>query len=229
MQFSKMTKRKTVYGAGDGLAPITNVYIATEYLDSRDIETERVVVTVSDVPFSGDEAGRMLVSVPMRVSHTTKYKTVFTAVDTDAPVDSLYVVSEWLRSHDFGDVLYLGISDAATGSSGEDGQDGAAGSSKPESTSPETSFDTFLDEAVVRRSRSRTTTGHIWSVWASRYGVSPDRQEIGGILRRGVAKLFREHFSAPKASRARVDRRSQYYWEGYAIVPGEATVNVHSE
>ncbi len=219
MQFSKTTKRKTVYATDDGLAPTTNVYVTTEYLDSRGIETEQVVVTVSDVPFSGDDTSRMLVSSPMHVSRTTKYKTVFTAVDADAPVDSLYVISEWLRSHDFGDVLYLGISDAASGDDYEDGQDGDDADA----------FDRFLDGAIVRRSRSRITTERIWSVWASRCGVSPDREEIEGIVRREIAQLFRERFSAPRASRGRVDGRVQYYWEGYDIVPGKESVNVHRE
>ena len=226
MQFSKTTKRKTVYATSDGLAPVANVYIATDYLYSRDIETEQVVVTISDTPF---DAGRMPVSVPMRVSHTTKYKTVFTAVDADAPVESLYVITEFLESHDFGDVLYLGIADTASGGGGEDGQNGAADCAKPEIPSPEMTFDSFLDEAIVRRSHSRITTRRIWDVWASRYGVSPDREEIEGILRRDVAKLFREHFSEPNASRGRVGGLVRYFWEGYDIVPGKAAVNVHSE
>ena len=208
MQFSKTTKRKTVFATGDGLAPTTNIYVTTEYLDSRGIETKRIEVIVSDVPFSAAEAARMLLSVSMRVSRATKYKTVFAPVDADAPVDSLYVVSEWLRSHDFGDVLYLGISDAASGDSAEYGQGGDDADL----------FDSFLDESITRCARSRLTTERIWSAWASYCGVSPDREEIAGVVRREVAQLFRERFSAPRASRGRVDGRVQYYWEGYAIV-----------
>ena len=226
MQFSKATKRKTVYATGDGLAPITTVYVTTEYLDSRSIEAERIEAIVSDVPFSGGETGRMLMSVPMRVSRTTKYKTVFASVDAAAPVDSLYVITEWLNSNGFSDELHLGITDAASCGRAEDGQEGAAESDKPESTSSEMAFDAFLDEAIVRRSRSRLTTEHIWSAWASWCGVSSDREEIDGIVRREVAQLFRERFSAPIASRGRVDGRVQYYWEGYAIVPVEELVNV---
>ena len=77
MQFSKTTKRKTVYATGDGLAPTTNVYMLTEYLDSRGIETKMIDGILSNVPFTDDEARWMLASVPMRVSRTTKYKTVF--------------------------------------------------------------------------------------------------------------------------------------------------------
>ena len=219
MQFSKTTKRKAVYATGNGLVPMTNIHVTTEYLDSRGIETKGIDAIVSDVPFSAAETGRMLVSVPMRFTRTTKYKTVFASVDADAPVDSLYVISEWLRSHDFGDVLYLGISDAASGDSSEGGQDGDDAAA----------FDSFLDEAITRRPRSRLTTERIWSAWASYCGVSPDREEIEGIRRREVAQLFRERFSAPGASRGRVDGRVQYYWEGYAIGPGEDPVNVHKE
>ena len=208
MQFSKTTKRKTVYATGDGLAPTTNVYVATEYLHSRGIETKEIAAIISSVPFSDDETDRMLLSVSMRVSRTTKYKTVFASVDPDAPVDSLYMVSEWLRSHDFGDVLYLGISDAVSGGGYEDGQDGDGADA----------FERFLDRAITRRARSRLTTERIWSAWASYCGVSPDREEIEGVVRREVAQLFRERFSAPRASRGRVDGRVQYYWEGYAII-----------
>ena len=217
MQFSKMTKRKTVYATGDGLVPTSNVYMLSEFLRSAGAGAKQIVATLSNVPFTDDEARRMLVSVPMRVSRTTKYKTVFAPVDADAPVDSLYVISDWLRSHDFGDVLYLGISYAASGDSSEGGQDGDDAAA----------FDSFLDEAIIRRPRSRLTTERIWSAWASYCGVSPDREEIEGIRRREVAQLFRERFSAPGASRGRVDGRVQYYWEGYAIVPVEEPVNVH--
>ena len=217
--FSKTTKRKTVFATDAGLAPTTNIYVTTEYLDSRGIETKRIVATLSSVPFTDDEARRMLVTITMRVSRTTKYKTVFASVDADAPVDSLYVVSEWLRSHDFGDVLYLGISDAASGEGSDDDQDG----------DDDDVFNRFLDGAIIRRARSRLTTERIWRAWASYRGVSPDREEIGGIVRREVAQLFRERFSAPGASRGRVDGRVQYYWEGYAIVPGEGSMHVHRE
>lgn len=219
MAFSKTTKRKTVFATDAGLAPTTNIYVTTKYLDSRGIETKRIEAIVSDVPFSAAEAARMLLSVLMRVSRATKYKTVFAPVDADAPVDSLYVISEWLRSHDFGDVLYLGISEADSGDGSEDGQDGGDADA----------FGRFLDEAITRRPRSRLTTERIWRAWASYCGVSPDREEIAGIVRREVAQLFRERFSAPGASRGRVDGRVQYYWEGYAIVQGEETVNVHKE
>ena len=206
MQFSKTTKRKTVYATDDGLVPTSNIYMLTEFLQAAGEGAKQIVTTLSSVPFTDDEARRMLVTITMRVSRTTKYKTVFVSVDADAPVDSLYVVSEWLRSHDFGDVLYLGISDAASGEGSDDDQD------------DDDVFNRFLDGAIIRRVRSRLTTERIWRAWASYRGVSPDREEIGGIVRREVAQLFRERFSAPGASRGRVDGRVQYYWEGYAIV-----------
>ena len=208
MQFLKTTKRKTVYATDDGLVPTSNIYMLTEFLQAAGEGAKQIVTTLSSVPFTDDEARRMLVTITMRVSRTTKYKTVFVSVDADAPVDSLYVVSEWLRSHDFGDVLYLGISDAASGEGSDDDQDGDDADT----------FDRFLDGAIIRRARSRLTTERIWRAWASYRGVSPDREEIGGIVRREVAQLFRERFSAPGASRGRVDGRVQYYWEGYAIV-----------
>ena len=178
MQFSKTTKNKTVSATRDGLVPTTNVYATTEYLNSHGIETKRIEATLSNTSFTGEEAGRMLLSVSMRASHTTKYKTVFASIDADAPVDTLYVLSEWLRSHDFGDVLYLGISDAASGDGYEAGQDAAD------------AFGRFLDETITRGSRSRLTTERIWRAWASCFGVSPDTEEISGVLRREVAQLF---------------------------------------
>ena len=75
MQFLKTTKNKTVFATKDGLAPTSNVYVVTEYLASRGIETKQCFVIISDVPFSDEEAGRMLMSIPMRISRTTKNKT----------------------------------------------------------------------------------------------------------------------------------------------------------
>ena len=215
MQFSKTTKRKTVFTTGDGLAPTSNVYMLTGFLQAAGEEAKQIVATLSNVPFTDDEARRMPATITMLVSRTTKYKTVFAAADTNAPVDSLYVVSEWLRSHEFGDVLYLGISYAASGEGSDDEQDDGD------------AFERFLDETIIRMPRSRLTTERIWSAWASYCGVSPDREEIGDILRREVAQLFRERFSAPRASRGRVDGRVQYYWESYEINEEGLGVNVH--
>ena len=72
MQLSKTTKTKTVFATKDGLAPTSNVYVVTEYLTSRGIETKQCFVIISDVPFSDEEAGRMLLAIRMRISRTTK-------------------------------------------------------------------------------------------------------------------------------------------------------------
>ena len=55
MQLSKTTKTKTVFATKDGLAPTSNVYVVTEYLTSRGIETKQCFVIISDVPFSDEE------------------------------------------------------------------------------------------------------------------------------------------------------------------------------
>ena len=179
MTFSKTTKRKTVYAAGDGLVPTTNVYMTTEYLDSRDIETKRIKAILSTDPFSDDEAERMLAVVPMRISRTTPYKTVFVPIDAgepveaDAPVDNLYVVTEWLRSHDFGDELYLGICDASSVC------DAVASADQVEHLSPDDVFYEFLGETVVRKEGSRITTGMMRIPWAALNGADPDDDVIG--------------------------------------------------
>ena len=144
MMFSKTTKRKTVYLTDDGLAPTSNVYVLTEYLASLGIETKRIIVTISDTPFSDDEAGRMLATITMRTARETKYKTVFASVDADALVDSLYMVSEWLRSHGFGAVLHLGISGAVSDEETKGEQDGADNAAESENLSPAAAFEAFL-------------------------------------------------------------------------------------
>ena len=63
MQFLKTTKNKTVFATKDGLAPTSNVYVVTEYLASRGIETKQCFVIISDVPFSDEECGRMLLVI----------------------------------------------------------------------------------------------------------------------------------------------------------------------
>ena len=216
MAFSKRTKRKAVFATDDGLAPISTVYVATEDLRSRGIDTRRIIVTVSDVPFTEDEAGQMLLSMPLRALRTTKYKTVF--VNADAPVDSLYVVSEWLHTHGFGDILYLGISDAASVNTAEDERDGTDAANESEELSPDDAFEALLEEAVVRRKGNRLTTAQIRAVWADRRGADPDDDVIGGIHKQSVARRFRAHFSAPPGTRGRVNGKVEYYWDGYAVV-----------
>ena len=216
MQFSKTTKNKTVFDTSDGQAPTSNVYVSTQELLSRGIETKRIKAIISDMPFSDEEAGRMLMAIPMRFSRTTKYKTVFASADADAPVDSLYMVSDWLSSHGFGDALYLGILDAA--SSGEDADDG----DEPETLSPDDAFDAFLEDAVVMRTGSRITTNHIRTAWAARHGADPTDDIIAGIHKNTVARRFRAHFSAPPGKRGRAGGAVEYYWDGYAVSQGDA-------
>ena len=211
MKFSKTTPRKTVYATGDGLVPTTNVYLATNYLDSRGIEMKRIDAILSNVPFSDDEAERMLVVVPMHISRTTPNKTVFAADDIGAPVDSLYVVTEWLDAHDFGDVLYLGIADAASV------YEAAASASQVEPRSPEDVLYAFLGEMIFRKEGSRITTGMMRIPWAALNGADPDDDVIGGIHKNTIARRFRQHFGAPAGKRGRVHGKVEYYWEGYAI------------
>ena len=215
MQFSKTTKNKTVFATKDGLAPTSNVYVVTEYLASRGIETKQCFVIISDLPFSDEEAGRMLMAIPMRISRTTKNKTLFVSVGTDAPVDSLYMISDWLSSHGFGEALYLGVLDAA---SGYEAEDGASDSDDPETLAPDAAFDAFLGGTIVRRAGSRITTNHIKTAWAARYGDDPKGNTIGGIHKNSVARRFRAHFSAPPGKRGRAGGEVEYYWDGYAVI-----------
>ena len=219
MQFLKTTKNKTVFATKDGLAPTSNVYVVTEYLTSRGIETKQCFVIISDVPFSDEECGRMLMAISMRISRTTKNKTLFASADTDAPVESLYMVSDWLHSHEFGDALYLGVLDVASNC---DTEDGANDSDKPENISLDDTFDTFLEEVVVRRPGSRITTNHIRTAWAARYGADPKGNTIDGIHKNSVARRFRAHFSAPPGKRGRAGGGEvEYYWDGYAVSQGD--------
>ena len=219
MQFLKTTKNKTIFATNDGGTPTANVYVSTEELCSRGIETKQIAAIISNMPFSDEEAGRMLMSIPMRISRTTKNKTLFTSIDTDDPVDSLYMISDWLSSHGFGDALYLGVLDAASSCETEDG---ANDSDKPENISLDDTFDTFLEEVVVRRAGSRITTNHIRTAWAARHGADPTADTIAGIHKTRVARLFRAHFSAPPGKRGRAGGEVEYYWDGYAVSQGDA-------
>lgn len=218
MAFSKTTKRKIVFATDDALAPTSNIYLLTEYLESQGIKTKWIVVTITDTPFSDDEIAKMLAMIPMRTSRETKYKTVFASVDADAPVDSLYMISEWLRSHDFGDLLYLGITDAGTGDQPAGDQDGADDAAESESLSPDAAFDAFLEEAIVKRKGNQLTTAQIRTPWAALHDAHPEDDVIGGIHKNSVARRFRAHYSAPPGKRGRVNGKIEYYWEGYAVI-----------
>ena len=219
MQFLKTTKNKTIFATNDGGTPTSNVYVSTEELCSRGIETKQIAAIISDMPFSDEEAGRMLMAISMRISRTTKNKTLFVSVGTDAPVESLYVISDWLHSHEFGDALYLGVLDVASNC---DTEDGANDSDNPEDISLDDTFDTFLEEVVVRRPGSRITTNHIRTAWAARHGADPTADTIAGIHKTRVARLFRAHFSAPPGKRGRAGGEVAYFWDGYAVSQGDA-------
>ena len=206
MVFPKSTKRTTVFATGDGPAPVENVYVSTSSLRSHGISREAIVLAIADVPLSLDVDGGTVMVVKLRVSRTTRRKTLFEAVDADAPIDRLYIVTEWLRSQCFGEELYLGISSADSGDGIEtDEPDGPSEATIDASDA----FEAFLASAIIRREGSWITTEQIRVAWADHLGASSEDDIIAG--------RFRSHFSAPPGSRGRVDGRVQYRWEGYVI------------
>ena len=220
MQLSKTTKTKTVFATKDGLAPTSNVYVVTEYLTSRGIETKQCFVIISDVPFSDEEAGRMLLAIRMRISRTTKNKTLFASADTDAPVESLYMISDWLHSHEFGEALYLGVLDVASNCATEDG---ANDSDNPEDISLLTTLSIrflkrWLSGVLAVGSPPTTSRPHGPPATA----LIPKPNTIGGIHKNSVARRFRAHFSAPPGKRGRAGGEVEYYWDGYAVIQGDA-------
>ena len=211
MTFSKTTKNKIVFATNDGLAPTSNVYILAEFLRVMGADPRRIVATLCDAPYTDEEVGGMLAMIKMRPERDTKYKTVFAPADAGAPVESLYVVTEWLRSHDFGDVLYLGIADAASV------YEAAASAGQIEHHSPDDAFDAFLGETVVRIEGSVLTTAEIRKPWAARNGADFEDKIIAGIHKNTIARRFRKRFGAPAGKRGRVNGKIEYYWKGYGI------------
>ena len=177
-------------------------------------------MTIADTPFSDDEIAKMLAMIPMRTSRETKYKTVFASVDADAPVDSLYMISEWLRSHDFGDLLYFGITNAGSGDQPEGDQDDVDVADELENLSPDAAFDAFLEEAIVKQKGSQLTTAQIRTHWAAIHGSDPEDDVIGGIHKNSVARRFRAHYSAPPGKRGRVNGKIEYYWRATRLSRG---------
>ena len=90
----------------------------------------------------------LLVDTDAHLPNDEDTKLVFASADTDAPVDSLYMVSDWLHSHEFGEALYLGLLDVASSCETEDG---ANDSDKPETLAPDAAFDAFLEEVTIVR------------------------------------------------------------------------------
>ena len=206
IQFSKSTKRTTVFGTEDDLVPADDVYVNTAELLSRGIAGERLILSISDKPFTAEEAETIAMIVLMRISRTTKYKTLFQAVSADAPVDRIYLTSEWLQAHGFGDTLYIGIS----ASPGADKDNDVA-------TDPVRAFDEFLAATVIRRKGGLVNTDRIWTAWASIHGESPECDVIADISKDSVAHRFRTRFSPPPARHRRVDGGIHRCWEGFAI------------
>ena len=203
MVFSKTTPRTTVFAAADPAAAMRTVYVITALLHAKSIDTEQLILVISDVPFADGEA-RM--AIHMRFSRRTKTMSVFTAVDEGAPVHTAYVNTETLRSQGSdGQEIFLGISDTPFA---EDEARVLSGDT----------FEMFLSASVIRRHDCRLTTAHIWNGWAAHCGADPYSATIAGVRRSDLARRFRTLFSAPRASRGRVDGRVQYYWEGYEVI-----------
>ena len=153
--------------------------------------------------------------IDMRFSKRTKRTVVFAAIDAHAPIKTVYVDAEWLRSERVSTKqVFLTISDETVP---EDAPEISIECSDDEGDA----FDAFLSASVVQGGESRLTTERIWSAWATHCGEDPAADIIADVRKRDVAKRFRSHFSAPVATRGRVDGRVQYYWEGYAITSSQ--------
>ena len=227
MTFSKTTPNKTVFATNDRSVPTSNVYMLTEFLRVMGVDTKRIVATLSDAPFTDEEVRGMLAMIAMRPDRHTPRKTVFAPVDADAPVESLYVVSEWLRLHNFGDALYLGISDAVASEETNVDQNSAGKAGRDQNISVDDAFDAFLGETVVRIEGGVLTTTDIRKPWAARNGADFEDKIIAGIHKNTIARRFRKRFGAPAGKRGRVNGKIEYYWEGYAISEKKPDVNGH--
>ena len=124
-------------------------------------------------------------------------------------MQTVYVNTDALQANDYrGEEIFLAISQVALV---------GAVLESPYGTEYTKTFEEFLDESVKRIPGSRITTERIWKGWASIHGTNPDCAVIAGVRRTEVPSRFRRHFSAPPATRGRVDGRVQYCWEGYSI------------
>ena len=147
----------------------------------------------------------MKVTIPMQFSKRTKRMTVFAAIDADAPIQTVYVNADWLRSQGGSEeAIMLTMSDEGTPEENEKGD-------------PADAFDMFLDATVVRSGDCRMTTGHHLDCLGCSLRCRPC---CGHHRRRATTRCIarlRECFSAPVAVRGRVDGRVQHYWKGYRI------------
>ena len=208
MKFMKKTKRTTVFGASGSESPVKFVYVNTEALRSRGFREDEVHIVISDAPIVGKDLSELIV-VKMGPYKTTKRTTVFESGCQDSAMQTVYVNTEALQANNYGgEEIFLAISQVAL--------IGAA-LENPRGTEYPKTFEEFLDESVKRIPGSRITTERIWKGWASLHGTNPDGAVIAGVRRTEVPSRFRRHFSAPPATRGRVDGRVQYCWEGYSI------------
>ena len=212
MSFSKSTKRTTVFATDDDLAPVDNAYVNTAELLLHDITGDTLTLSISKAPFTTEEAENFPIIIPMRISRTTKRKTLFKAVNADAPVDRLYVTSEWLLASDFGDTLYLGISPTAGDDTNRDD------TNVDDDEDPDNAFDEFLATTIIRSEGGLVNTDRIWAAWALVHSADPECDVIAGIFKNRVANRFRACFSPPQARHRRVDGGLHRCWEGFAIV-----------
>ena len=208
LKYIKKTKRTTVFGAAGSESPVKSAYVNTEALRSRGFREDEIHIVISDSPLGGKDS-RELISMQMRPYKTTKRTTVFEACRQDSAMQVVYVNTEALQANDYGgEEIFLAISQVALGGAVLENPRGAE--------YPKT-FEEFLDKSVKSRPGSRITTERMWKGWASLHGTNPDSEVIAGVRRTEVPSRFRRHFSAPPASRGRLDGRVQRCWKGYSI------------
>ena len=208
LKFIKRTKYTTVFAASGSESPVKSAYVNTEALRSRGFREDEIYLVISDASFEGKDS-KELISMRMKPYKTTKRTTVFEACRQNSAMRTVYVNTEALQANNYGgEELFLAISQVALI---------GAELENPRGTEYTKTFEEFLDESVKRRPGSRITTERMWKGWASLHGTNSDDAVIAGVRRTEVPSRFRRHFSAPPATRGRVDGRVQYCWEGYSI------------
>ena len=168
--------------------------------------TDHILLLISDAPFPGNTSQALTVTV--KYKETMRFVSRFLPANHPAPLESLFVVTDWLAGQSPPrTTLHLLIVPAPSVQDDEDPQ--------------VERLKRFLLHYVIEQDRGTLFTLDLWTLWSRHHpGSAPKDREIGGIKRRRVYKVLREVFEDFPPTEYKPDRStggSERYYVGYKL------------
>lgn len=168
--------------------------------------TDHILLLISDAPFPGNTSQALTVTV--KYKETMRFVSRFLPANHPAPLESLFVVTDWLAGQSRPrTTLHLLIVPAP--------------SVQDDEQVPKERLKRFLLHYVIENDQRVLFTLDLWTLWSLHHpGSTPKDREIAGIKRSQVYRVLQKAFPGFPPTEYKPDRStggSERYWVGYTL------------